>query len=288
MTLLFAPRRSGTAGRARRRCNLEVCSLEGRALLSGPGDVTPPVTTAVLLGTPGQNGFFRSPVTVVLTASDVDDAANTLKTFFSVNGAPYAQGNTVKLTHDGAYVLSFFSTDPAGNFEAVHTELIKIDHTPPVITAFASPNTLWPPNHKFVAVTVTGHVSDNFSGVASRVYYHVVDEYGQVEPSGSAAVNSSGNYSFVVDLEASRLGQDKDGRQYYIDVTAHDLAGNSATAVTIVTVPHDQGNHNGQGSQGNGNGNSGGTDTGTGNGGSGNGDHGNGHGNHGNGHGKQK
>jgi hypothetical protein len=58
----------------------------------------------------------------------------------------------------------------------------------------------------------------------------------------------------VVYLQSSRLGQDKDGRQYVIDVTAHDLAGNSRTVATFVTVPHDQGHQNGNQNNGHQNG----------------------------------
>jgi hypothetical protein len=212
------------------------------------------MTAALLSGAAGQNGYFRSPVHVTLVAGDVDDAPNTLSTFYSINGRPFVKGNSATPTGDGAYALAYFSIDPARNVEATHILTVRIDQTPPVITAFASPATLWPPNNKLVPVTVTGHVADNFSGVAPRVSFQVLDEYGQVQPSGSAAVDASGAYAFVVYLQSSRLGQDKDGRQYVIDVTAHDLAGNARTAATVVAVPHDQGHQIGQGPHGGGHG----------------------------------
>jgi hypothetical protein len=79
------------------------------------------------------------------------------------------------------------------------------------------------------------------SGTNQTVTYQVIDEYHQVQPSGTAQVDSQGNYRFVVDLQSSRLGQDRDGRQYVVRVTAHDLAGNQATASPGVLVPHDMG-----------------------------------------------
>ena len=57
----------------------------------------------------------------------------------------------------------------------------------------------------------------------------------------STVTANDGTYSFTVMLEASRLGQDLNGRQYQIVVSAQDKAGNPATASTIVTVPHDLG-----------------------------------------------
>ena len=228
----------------RRRCSIGVSRLEGRMLLAG--DITAPITSAALIGVAGQDGYFRGPVTVNLSASDVDDTSNTLSTFSSVNSGPLVAGNSINLTGDGIYQISYFSKDPAGNVEATHTQLVHIDQTAPTITAFASPTTLFPPNHKFVPITVTGHVADNLSGVAHTVTFHVVDEYGQVQPSGTALVDANGNYNFVVNLQASRHGQDKNGRQYVIDVTVGDIAGNQATTAASLVVLHDRGHNGGQ------------------------------------------
>ena len=119
-----------------------------------------------------------------------------------------------------------------------------LDTTPPAITLAASPNTLWPPNHKMVVVSLSGSVTDNQSGASgvdpSTAAFAVVDEYGQVQPSGSLTLDSAGNYSVAFSLEASRLGDDKDGRQYKVFVSAKDFAGNLGSAFTLVTVPHDQ------------------------------------------------
>jgi hypothetical protein len=71
--------------------------------------------------------------------------------------------------------------------------------------------------------------------------YAVTDEYGQVQPSGSVTLKSDGSSTFTIQLQASRDGNDRDGRQYTITVKAPDNAGNSGSASTGVTVPHDQG-----------------------------------------------
>jgi hypothetical protein len=224
-----------------------VTGLEPRTLLS---DMTPPTTTASVSGTAGSNGFYVSLVTVNLTATDQDDPPSSLTTEYSLNnGASFTQGNTVSLTGDGTFNVEYFSTDPAGNVEATHTLVVRVDQTPPVTTVTANPNSLWPPNGKFVNVHVTGRVTDTDLGPNPTVSYHVVDEYGQVQPSGSnIPVNPDGTYSFNVPLQSRREGQDKDGRTYTIDVVAHDLAGNTGTGSTTVIVPHDQG-HGGNGGQ---------------------------------------
>jgi hypothetical protein len=237
--------------------------------------MTPPTPTAVVVaGHLGSNGFYTTPIKVDLNATDPDDPSSALTTFYQVDGGPVVRGNMLTLG-DGVHTLPFHSVDPAGNMEPNRTAVFKVDTTVPVVTAHADPTTLWPPNHKLVPVTVTGHVSDPSGGVPGLVHYRVIDEYGTVQPSGTARVDARGNYSFVVDLEASRLGQDKDGRLYTIVVTATDQAGNTGSARTFVTVPHDQGNHNG-----------GGGDNGQGNQDSQGNGNGNGHGNHGKGHNK--
>lgn len=106
------------------------------------------------------------------------------------------------------------------------------------------PSTLWPPNGKLVTVTVSGTIQDaaGGSGVNSTgASFFVVDEYREVQPTGSVTVASDGSYSFTVQLQASRDGSDHDGRLYAITVNGQDNAGNSASATANVTVPHDQG-----------------------------------------------
>jgi parallel beta-helix repeat protein len=119
-----------------------------------------------------------------------------------------------------------------------------LDQTPPAITIAASPTTLWPPNGQLVTVTVSGTITDEPGGLGVNLgsaAYVVMDEYGQVQPRGGLAVEADGRYTFTVALEASRRGNDQDGRHYTIAVSAKDNAGNLGVASTIVTVPHDQG-----------------------------------------------
>jgi hypothetical protein len=76
---------------------------------------------------------------------------------------------------------------------------------------------------------------------ASSAAYVVMDEYGQIQPRGSLTLGADERYTFTVALEASRKGNDHDGRHYTIAVSANDHAGNLGVASTIVTVPHDRG-----------------------------------------------
>lgn len=238
-------RRTGPAQRVLRRSRRlapTLDRLEGRALLS-----TAPTTTASILGQAGTNGYYTSPVTIVLTATEPNVPPTALTTMYRVNNGPFTAGNQVALSDNGTDVVQFFSADASGNVETTRTLVVKIDTTAPLLTETAQPTTLWPPNHKFNTVTVSGTAIDFDSGInGSRVFYSVRDEYGQVQPRGSTSVNPDGTYAFNVQLQASRTGQDRNGRQYTILVTAQSGAGLSTAQTAIVTVPHDQG-HSGKG-----------------------------------------
>jgi hypothetical protein len=137
-------------------------------------------------------------------------------------------------------IVGFFSDGTT--FHGFVATPVKVDTTPPVITVSASPATLWPPNGKLVTVTVLGTMTDepDGSGVQASMY-QVIDEYAQIQPSDSFTPEVDGSYAFTVKLQASRNGNDRDGRQYIIAVSATDKAGNPSVASTVVTVLHDQG-----------------------------------------------
>jgi hypothetical protein len=113
-----------------------------------------------------------------------------------------------------------------------------VDTKPPVCTSNANPSILlWSPNKTMTPVTVSGTVID--ASLAS-VTYSVVDEYGKIQPSGTVAVGAGGVYSFVINLEAYRNGNDDDGRLYTVKVKATDAGGRTTITITYVKVPHNQ------------------------------------------------
>jgi hypothetical protein len=108
----------------------------------------------------------------------------------------------------------------------------------PTLTASANPMTLWPPNGKLVQVTVTGTISpqENCS-VPENVSYWIADEYGDLSsPSPINVAVQDSAFTFSLSLEASRLGDDLDGRTYELHVSTSD--GGYITG--DVVVPHDQ------------------------------------------------
>jgi hypothetical protein len=208
-------------------------------------DLVPPV--ASITTTPPANGhgwINTSPVTVNLSGTDSGSGVQQLRYWINNGAVTVAAGGSASTQISGAGTNSvgLRALDNAGNVSPLATAAVNIDLTPPAVSVSASPSSLWPPNGKMVPVTVSGSVADILSGVdPSTAAFAVVDEYGSVQPTGPVSLGPRGSYSFTVLLQASRNGNDMDGRQYTITISAKDLAGNVGSAATIVTVPHDQG-----------------------------------------------
>jgi len=119
------------------------------------------------------------------------------------------------------------------------------DVAPPTIGSMsASPNTLWPPNHKFVPVTISTSVSDNCDA-APRCAISSVSSNEPVNGLGDGDTSPdwivTGASTLLLRAERSGTGT---GRVYTVATTCTDAAGNAATGYTTVTVPHDQGKGN--------------------------------------------
>lgn len=119
---------------------------------------------------------------------------------------------------------------------------ITIDRTAPAGSLTADPSIVWPPNHKMITITFSGELTDVGTGLEG-VTFRVLDEYGTVEPSINPVAGSGQTaltFSRTVELEASRRGDDRDGRTYTIEAALTDRACNVTTLRTTVLVPHDR------------------------------------------------
>ena len=116
------------------------------------------------------------------------------------------------------------------------------DDVAPVISSIsASPNVLWPPNHKMVPVTVSVAAIDDCTQSVTSWIGNVTSN----EPvNGLGDGNTSPDWvitgPFTVNLRAERAGPGS-GRVYTLHIVSTDAAGNAALGTTTVIVPHDQG-----------------------------------------------
>jgi hypothetical protein len=116
------------------------------------------------------------------------------------------------------------------------------DVVPPSVSSVsASPNVLWPPNHKMMPVAVAVAASDNCSAITSRIVGVTSNEPVNALGDGNTDPDwvVTGPLALLLRTERSGTGT---GRVYTITVESNDVTGNKSTAFTSVLVPHDQGN----------------------------------------------
>ena len=102
--------------------------------------------------------------------------------------------------------------------------------TPPTLSVSASPNVLWPPNHKYVTVN-TEFVSTG--DTASVTLVSVTSN----EPNTASDIVIVDNDTFQLRAERSGGGA---GRFYTIRYEATNTCGATMTATATVTVPHNK------------------------------------------------
>ena len=134
------------------------------------------------------------------------------------------------------------ATDGCGNFRICLQRIEVVDTTPPIIhVVTATPDILWPPNHKMVQVTVAATATDNCDPTPDCTITRVrsnepVRGFGD----GNTAPDWFITGNLTVYLRAERSGRG-DGRFYTITVSCTDECDNSSEATAVVTVPHDKG-----------------------------------------------
>ncbi|HEU4407297.1 MAG TPA: hypothetical protein VFS43_18660 [Polyangiaceae bacterium] len=103
---------------------------------------------------------------------------------------------------------------------------------------------LWPPNHKFVPVSVAGVIDPQEQDVTIRIDSVRQDEPTNTVGDGNTCGDAGGVGTDTALLRAERTGNKHvpgDGRVYHVAFTATDPDGYACSGVATVCVPHDQG-----------------------------------------------
>ncbi|BBO87759.1 hypothetical protein [Desulfosarcina ovata] len=172
-----------------------------------------------------------------ITAGDVD------------NGSYDPEGRGFELSIDktyftcddlGANSVTLTVTNEDGAPAACTATVTVVDDIPPEVSLSVSPDTLWPPNHKMVPVTVTAETLDNCDPNPACQIVQVqsnepIDGLGDGDTSPDWQI--TGDLS--VDLRAERSGTGT-GRIYTVTVECADNSGNTTEADASVTVPHEK------------------------------------------------
>ena len=189
-----------------------------------PADTIAPTTTATFTGTAGQNGWFTSAVTASLAATDAGSGVQTTNICVDqTNTCTPTAGTTATISTEGTNYLRYQTIDAAGNTEALHSDVVKIDMTAPVSTATLS-GTLGQNNWYTSNVTVALSATDTAGGSGVNGVEVCVDQNNTCVPTAVAA-------SATVSTEGMN----------YVRYQAVDNAGNveavHSTQVQVDTVP---------------------------------------------------
>jgi hypothetical protein len=190
---------------------------------NGSFKVTVVDTTAPALTLPAD--FFAqatdstgAPVTYTASANDLVDGPVPIQCS-PASGTEFLFGTTT---------VNCSATDAHGNTANGSFHITVQDTIPPqILSITASPDIIWPPNHKMVDVTVTV-VTHDLSAVTSQIV--------------SVTSNQSVTGNFVITGPLTlQLRADRDGstdRDYTIHIVSTDAHGNSSTGTVDVFVSH--------------------------------------------------
>jgi hypothetical protein len=256
-----------------------VCSAANVSIDNGSFDRDHPANGPVTLSQLPASPYALGATLVTLTATDADNLFDSCKATITVNDTekpvlsnvpapitveqtalagtpvtvplPTATDNcsVMPVVSDapavfplGTTTVTFTATDGSGNTAKATTKVTVVDTTPPTINSVvATPDVLWPVNHKMIPVTVTVDVSDICDATPTcRIVAVTSNE--PVDATGDG--KTSPDWEIVGDLalklRAERAGAGN-GRVYTITVRCTDDSGNSSTKNVQVSVPHDLG-----------------------------------------------
>jgi hypothetical protein len=191
-------------------------------------DTTPPTLTLPANITKEATGPSGAVVTYTASANDIVDGAVT-PTCSPASGSTFALGITT---------VQCSATDAHGNRSNGSFTVTVQDTTPPQVAHIeASPNLIWPPNHKMVSVSVTVVAVDT---VDPAPVSRIISVTSSQPVNGNGDGNTSPDWTITgpltVDLRAERAqGQD---RLYTITVETSDFSGNKTQSTVTVLVSH--------------------------------------------------
>lgn len=140
----------------------------------------------------------------------------------------------------GTTTIMLVVNDGAADSDPDYVDVTVIDDTPPELALSVYPESLWPPNHKMVPVTITAITEDNcdlspVSVITSVSCNEEIDGVGD----GNTFPDVVFTGDLTLDLRAERSGVSSN-RVYTNEVECTDASGNTTFGTIDVVVPHDR------------------------------------------------
>lgn len=176
---------------------------------------------------------------VRVSASSSSDGANFGPPELASNGGDLSVADGRFLKVAVAFQRAADKTSPI-----LYDLTVKVANEPPNCTQAApSVASLWPPNHKFEPITITGVSDPEGGGVTIKITAIRQDEPIDTTGDGKFVPDGKGVGTATAEVRAERTGTPQipgNGRVYHISFTATDPGGASCNGSVAVGVPHDQ------------------------------------------------
>jgi N-acetylneuraminic acid mutarotase len=160
--------------------------------------------------------------------------------------SPLGSGERLDVTLPlGLHQIKVRVSDPWGRLSTDEATIQVVDTMAPSVSSMATPDVLWPPNHRMVPVTVASQVHDACDPSPTAVLSFMSSEEEDAPGTGDGStapdieVTESNALQANVLLRAERAAGGG-GRLYTILVDASDQSGNHAFGTVGVLIPHDR------------------------------------------------
>ncbi len=181
-----------------------------------------------------------------ITAAQVDAGSSDACGIASISVSP----TSFTCSDVGPNTVTLTVTDINGNVGTADATVTVEDNIPPEISnVSASPEVLWPPNHKMVTVEIIdASISDN-CGDIDLGNCRIVSVTSNEPINGSGDGNTDPDFEITGDLTADLRAEKSgsgNGRIYIMTLECTDTNENTSTATVDISVPHDQGKKKGK------------------------------------------
>jgi len=261
------------------RPNLPLIGAEATVTWTGGADLVIPFFSPPTLGTKGGNKFFLSETTenrgsiaaptsitryfisdteninlrtaIVIAEREVpilqpgESSAVQVQEFTIPDGLPANQYFLAACVDASESIIETNETNNCSFSELTRSSSVVISSVvanlpPDCSLAYPSDNSLWPPNHKMVSITINGITDPDGDSVVVRVTGITQDEPVNGIGDGNTSPDGLGIDSTQAQVRSERSGKGN-GRVYQVSFTAEDGQGGSCSGAVHVGVPHDLG-----------------------------------------------